>query len=429
MTEHSTRTAARRYPEPPLAPDGFLWGAATSAFQIEGAPDSDWARWHPRGPADAEARTRGVGHRERTEADLALLEEIGLNAYRFSVEWSRVVPARGAWNEEEVERYRRMASHLRARGIEPVVTLHHFTSPAWLAAEGLDWTHEAFLFEFLRFADRVIEALAESVRVWVTLNEPNVQVGGGFLTGQTPPGRRGLHTAHDAVCNMLRAHAHLYETIHAAVPAAAVGIAHNMICFEPDRAHSRLDRWAAQLADRVYNLDIPRAFETGIVTLRALPLNRVTAIPLPGRLDFLGVNYYTRAFVTFSFLDPRRHRYFWDDRSGRGLTQTGWEVYPQGLAEVLRSASRLGVPLVVTENGAAESDADRKTAYLRDHLRVLQTSRAEGLDIRGYFWWSLLDNYEWLAGLGPRFGLYHVDFETLARTPTASLAELARAAG
>ncbi|MHB0978790.1 MAG: glycoside hydrolase family 1 protein [Thermoleophilia bacterium] len=425
MTERQT-PAGR---DDPLGPGRFLWGAATSAFQIEGAPDSDWAHWLPHGAADAEARARGTGHRQRTEADLALVEQAGLNAYRFSVEWSRVVPARGEWNQAEVDRYRRMASRLRERGIEPVVTLHHFTSPAWLAFEGLDWTHEAFLFEFVRFASSMVEALAGSVRVWVTLNEPNVHVGGAFLTGRTPPGRRGLRHAHEAACNMLRAHAHLYETIHAAVPAAAVGIAHNMLCFEPDRADSRLDRWAARLADRVYNLDILTAFETGIVALRVLPLNRISAIPLPGRLDFLGVNYYSRAFVTFSLLDPRRHRYFWDDRSGRGLTQNGWEVYPQGFAEVLRSAARLGVPLVVTENGAAESEDVRKTAYLRDHLQVLEQSRAEGLDIRGYFWWSLLDNYEWLVGLGPRFGLYHVDFDTLERTPTAAVAELARAAG
>lgn len=415
-------------PETPGALDHFLWGAATSAFQIEGAPDSDWARWRPRGAADAVARARGVGHRERTDADLALLEQAGLNAYRFSVEWSRVVPARGAWDRDEVERSRRLASHLRERGIEPVLTLHHFTSPAWLAAEGLDWTHEAFLFEFVRFASAMVEALAGSVRLWVTLNEPNVQVGGGFLAGRTPPGKRGLRSAHDALCNMLRAHAHLYEVIHAAAPRAAVGIAHNMIAFAPDRTGSRLDRWAARLADRVYNLDLLEAFETGIVSLRALPLNRVTAVPLPGRLDFLGVNYYSRALVTFSLLDPRRHRYFWDDRSGRGLTQTGWEVYPEGFAQVLRSASRLGVPLLVTENGAAEGDDARKVAYLRDHLAVLRRCRAEGLDIRGYFWWSLLDNYEWLTGLGPRFGLFRVDFDTLERAPTAAAAELAREA-
>lgn len=411
----------------PLDPDTFLWGVSTSAFQLEGAPAADWAEWQVKDARDREARVRGVDHRAREQTDLALLEEIGVNAYRFSVEWSRVVPARGEWNAAEVERYVRIADHLRERRIEPVVTLHHFTSPAWLQREGLDWTHESFLSQFLGFATGIVQALAGRVRLWVTLNEPNVQIAGGFLAGLTPPGRRGFAGAHRALANMLRAHARLFDVIHACAPkGAAVGIALNMLCFAPDNPRSRMDRWAADTAERLYNGSLIDAFQTGVLALWLLPWGRVTGLPLRGRLDFLGVNYYSRALVDFSVFHPRRPRHFWEDRSRRGLTEMGWEVYPQGLSDVLDRAAALGVPLLITENGTAESEDARKISYLRDHLEVVERCRARGVDIRGYFWWSLLDNYEWLMGLGPRFGLYHVDYDTLERTATGAAAEFAR---
>ena len=408
------------HPHPLLDPDTFLWGASTSAFQIEGAPAADWTTWKVKDAEDGAVRVRGVDHRARQDADLGLLGEIGANAYRYSIEWSRVVPARGEWDAAEVDRQVRVARSLRERGIEPVVTLHHFTSPAWLGQEGLDWTHEAFVSEFLRFATRMVEALAGDVRIWVTLNEPNVHVGGGFLTGMTPPGKRGFRAAHLALTNMLRAHARLYEVIHTDSPGpTAVGIAHNMLCFAPGRPDSRLDRWAARMADRIYNDTLIEAFRTGAVALRAIPvIGQVTVLPLRGHLDFLGVNYYTRALVSFSPFDLRRYRYFWEDHPGRGLIETSWEVYPEGLSDVLQKAASLGLPLVITENGAAEADDDRKVAFLREHVAQVARCRAEGMDVRGYFWWSLLDNYEWLRGLEPRFGLYHVDFNTLERTPT-----------
>ncbi len=369
-----------------------------------------------------------MGHRIHEQADLALLDAIGSNAYRFSVEWSRVEPARGRWSAPEVERYVGIAAGLRERGIEPVVTLHHFTSPAWLSREGLDWTHEAFLEEFVRFATGIVEALAGHVRVWITLNEPNVQVAGGFIAGLTPPGRHGFVAAHRALANMLRAHARLFGIIHSMSPAAQVGIALNTLCFAPDRERSRMDRWATGVADRLYNDAVIEAFRTGVLAFRVLPFTQVTGLPLRGRLDFLGVNYYTRAFVTLSPFRRARHRYFWDDRAGNGLSEMGWETYPQGLTDVLRRVSSLGVPLLVTENGTAESTDERKISYLRGHVAEVARCRARGIDVRGYFWWSLLDNFEWLVGLGPRFGLYHVDFDTLERRPTRAAAEFARLA-
>jgi beta-glucosidase len=399
----------------------FLWGVATSAFQLEGAPACDWTSWKVKDEADRAARLRGVGHLERTEEDLGLLSRLGVNAYRFSVEWSRVAPRRREWNRKAMDRYVLIAARLREAGIEPVVTLHHFTNPEWIA-NGAAWAEGDAASEFLRFAEKAARALREHVRLWVTFNEPNVYVTGGYLGGLMPPGKKNLREGFTAYANILRAHASVYDLIHAgARERPEVGIAHSMVAFRPYAEKSSLDGFAAKVAHTFYNLGLIEAFRTGSLSLR-LPFLYEEAFPVGTRdkLDFLGVNYYFRLFLRLSPASLRGPEYFWEDRKGRGLTETGWEVYPKGFEESIRTASAARVPVVITENGAAETCDRRKIAYMKDHLRVLHRLIREGVDIRGYFWWSLMDNYEWLEGLRPRFGLYRVDFESLDRVPTRS---------
>ncbi len=399
----------------------FLWGAATSAFQMEGAPACDWTTWRVKDEADRAARLRGVGHLDRTEEDLDLLSRLGVTAYRFSVEWSRVAPRRREWDRKAMDRYVRIAARLREAGIEPMVTLHHFTNPEWLA-DGTAWTEGGAAGEFLRFAEKAVRALRDHVRLWVTFNEPNVYVTGGYLGGLMPPGKKNLREAFRAYANILKAHSSVYDLIHAgARETPAVGVAHSMVVFRPFAEKSSLDGFAARLAHAFYNLSLIEAFRTGSLSLR-VPYLYEEELPVGTRdkLDFLGVNYYFRLFLRLSPVSMKGPEYFWEDRSKRGLTETGWEVYPKGFEETLRTATAACVPLVVTENGAAETSDRRKIAYMKDHLRVLHRLIREGVDIRGYFWWSLMDNYEWLEGLRPRFGLYRVDFETLARVPTNS---------
>jgi len=405
----------------------FLWGVATSAFQMEGSPRCDWTRWNLRDEADRKARIHGVGHVWRTDEDLDLLSALGVDAYRFSLEWSRLVPRRRDWDRREMDRYVRIAARLREAGIEPVVTLHHFTNPSWLAGR-YGWEHPAGAEEWLRFAERAVRALRDHVRVFITFNEPNVFVAGGYLGGVMPPGRHNARDACDAYANVFRAHAAAYDMIHAqAAERASVGIAHNMAAFRPASGKSTLDVWAAGVAHSVYNMGLIEAFRTGVLSIRVpFLLDERIPVDVRGKLDFLGVNYYFRLFLRLTPWNLKGPEYFWEDRSGLGLTETGWEVYPNGLTDVLRHAALAEVPIIVTENGTAETDDARKIAYMKDHLRAVRRAIREGIDIRGYFWWSLMDNYEWLEGLRPRFGLYHVDFETLERRPTASAAYFAR---
>jgi beta-glucosidase len=216
--------------------------------------------------------------------------------------------------------------------------------------------------------------------------------------------------------------------IHASVrERASVGVAHSMVAFHPASDGSGMDAWAVDSAHAIYNMGLIETFRTGTFSVRLPPLfEEETAVGVRGKLDFLGVNYYFRMFLRLSSPSMEGPEYFWEDREKRGLTETGWEVYPKGFEDMLRAAALAGVPLVVTENGAAETDDRRKIAFMKDHLRVVLRMIREGIDLRGYFWWSLMDNYEWLEGLRPRFGLYRVDFETLERTPTDASAWFAR---
>jgi beta-glucosidase len=243
-----------------------------------------------------------------------------------------------------------------------------------------------------------------------------------------PPGRKSEKGSFAAFANVFRAHGALYDMIHAeGKERASVGVAHSMVAFHPASEGSAMDAWAVNAAHVLYNMGLIETFRTGTLSVRLPSLfEEETAVGIRGKLDFLGVNYYFRVFLRLSSPSVEGPEYFWEDRSKRGLTETGWEVYPKGFEDVLRAAALAEVPLVVTENGTAETDDRRKIAFMKDHLRVVLRLRREGIDLRGYFWWSLMDNYEWLEGLRPRFGLYRVDFATLERTSTAASAWFAR---
>jgi beta-glucosidase len=401
------------------ATEPFLWGVATSAFQIEGSPDADWTAW------DAGARVQPVmtGHYERFREDVALLRELGVNAYRFSVEWSRIQPRERAWDETALEHYRQLVAELLTSGIRPIITLHHYTHPGWFH-ESTPWHGEQAADRFAAFVQRVVDALPD-VKTWITFNEPMVMLLGGYLDGSLPPGTRDRFAAARAFVGVLDAHARAYAIIHRRIPDAQVGIAHNMAAFAPARRWHPLDRLIARLGHRGFNLALLEVFRTGRTRL-ALPFvpSLPIASPVQGTLDFLGVNYYQRLHLGFRLLGGRTHclEVHHRDRGGCGLTDMGWEEHPEGLGAVLREAAGVGVPLLLTENGIATEDDARKISFIRRHIAALDDARRDGIDIRGYFYWSLTDTYEWLHGLHKRFGLYRMDWQTLERIPTAAAA-------
>ncbi|MGA7991732.1 MAG: family 1 glycosylhydrolase [Thermoanaerobaculia bacterium] len=406
----------------PLQDRPRLWGVAVSHYQVEGGDACDWTAWEAAGRTKGGACGRAAGSWERYEEDADLAAEAGANAFRFSVSWSRVEPKRGAFDDAALARYRRLVDHLHARGLEPVVTLHHYTHPAWFHEE-TPWTSPASVEVFARFARRVAEALAPRVRVWVTLNEPLVLLLGGFVDGQIPPGLADGRAAGLALGNLFAAHAAGAAAIRDVVSNAAVGIAHNMMDFAPSRPLWPPDRLLARHARRLYNGSFLEAFATGRWDLWVPPFTRLRGRlgSLAGSLEFVGVNYYSRLHVECPAPTRVFSRFLYRDPRGRGLTDNGWEVAPESFGPLLKEASALGLPVLVTENGLADGDDAHRAEFLRAHVAALLEAERAGVPVAGYLHWSLVDNFEWLDGYGPKFGLHAVDRETLERRPRPSV--------
>lgn len=401
-------------------PDGFVWGTATAAVQCEGGTvASDWERFSARPGAIRDGHRIGdaARHWALYEEDFAAAAAMHTNGYRFSIEWSRLVPAPGVWDAGAAAHYRRMLESLTAKGIRPMVTLHHFSNPQWVADRG-GWRHPETPALFAEFARRAALAYGDLVDEWVTFNEPTVYAGEGYMRGYFPPGIQGnLPAALQALDRMAEAHRASYKALHEAdrvaaapgAPACRVGIAEHMVDFHPAAPWNPLDHVVAALSDHLLNRRFLDAAE--------------------GRLDFVGVNYYTRSMA--SALAPFART----AAPGSPVTELGLEIHPQGLGRVLDATyRRYGKPIVITETGISDSTRRETPAFMVAHVAEVGRAIARGIPVRGLYWWSLMDNFEWQNGYHGRFGLLEVDFEDPARprkwTPAAHLyARIARLNG
>jgi beta-glucosidase len=382
-------------------PETFLFGAATAAHQVEGDNHhSDWwqAEQAGRVPFASGAACR---HWQLFREDFALARRFGHNAHRFSIEWSRIEPEPGCFDAVALAHYLEVVDELHRLGLEPIVTLQHFTLPRWFAARG-GWLARDSAALFARYVEWLAGRLAHRVRFWITINEPTVWAKHAFVRGDWPPNRQGeWRAAAHAILAMARAHRRAFAILHRHRPDAMVGIAHSAPFVEPARPAHRGDRFVA--------------------FLRELALNRLPLALVRRQLDFLGVNYYTRALVFqdkggLSWLFGRD----WPHAHGsapRRFSDMGWEIYPEGLEHQLRRLARLGLPLLVTENGLATTDETLRTRFLEDHLAAVARALAAGVPVLGYLWWSLFDNFEWDSGFAPRFGLFETDYTTFDRRP------------
>lgn len=401
-------------------PPGFRWGTATSAHQVEGNnAHNDWWVWEqePGRIKNDDRSGRACDWWEHAEQDFDLAAQLGQNAHRLSVEWSRIEPEPGRWDAAAIDRYRQMLRALRERGIEPMVTLHHFTNPLWFAQRG-GWEPDDAPTLFGRYVERVIPALGEFTSLWCTVNEPLAWVFTAYLNGKWPPGRRSLREALRAATQMVRAHAAAYRIIRRLQPQAQVGFANYFRLFDPASPRSAFDRFVAAQQSRFVN----RAFLDAVTSGRVRSFPWIANIPeAAGTLDFVGVNYYTRDLVAFALLQPQRlfGRNF--HAPGSELTDGGYgEIYPPGLYRVLQLAARYGKPVYVTENGLPDADDDQRLRFIVSHLVELWKALQDGVPVKGYYHWSLVDNFEWAEGWTLKFGLIAVDPATQARTLRAS---------
>lgn len=415
-------------------PADFIWGAATSSYQIEGAAADDgkgegiWDRFsHTAGRVrNGDTGDVACDHYHRYKEDVSLMADIGLDAYRFSVSWPRVIPAgTGPINEPGLDFYDRLVDELLARGIQPYVTLYHWDLPQALEDDG-GWPVRATAEAFPLYASTVADRLGDRVTHFATFNEPHVVSDHGYRVGSHAPGRVEHDAALAAAHHLLVAHGLGLQAIKAAVPGASCGIVLNLEPRHPAThhtldieaagiAHAQVNRWFLDpVTGRGYPEDGARAWNWHRQEILKGDMDLIAA-----PIDFVGVNYYSRKFVRSPLLPPVEPQQPEPER-----TAMGWEVFPAGLTEVLEfTASRTGeLPIYVTENGAAyPADAGDPTrdpervGFFHRHLDAAHVAIERGVPLRGYFAWSLLDNFEWAHGYSPRFGLIHVDYDTFER--------------
>jgi beta-glucosidase len=425
-------------------PDGFLWGCATSAFQIEGSPLADgagpstWYRFShtPGAIANGDIADVACDHYRRYANDVDLMQSLGLQAYRCSISWSRVLPdGTGRVNPAGLEFYERLVDRLLGVGIQPMVTLFHWDLPAALDDRG-GWLNRDIAQWFADYADIVFRKLDDRVKLWTTLNEPWVITDGGYLHGVLAPGHSSPFEAPIAAHNLLRAHGAAVQAYRAS-GRNQIGLVVNIEPKYP-ASNSAADLAATRRAEAYMNrqfLDpvVHGAYPQELAEIfgeawPSWPAADFDLIRQP--LDYIGVNYYTRSVVK-SDADAWPLRASPVPQRQHVHTETGWEVFPQGLTDTLLwIKDRYGnPPLYITENGAAfpdpatisgRLDDPLRVDYLRTHLRALREAIARGVDVRGYLAWSLFDNFEWQHGFSKRFGLVHVNYKTLQRTAKAS---------
>ncbi len=381
-------------------PEGFRWGTATAAHQIEGGnTNNDWWRWeHTPGSGVAEPSGDACDSWHRWPEDLDLVAGMGLDHYRFSLEWSRIEPAPGEWSTASMDHYRRVCDALRERSIEPVVTFHHFTNPAWLSDQD-GWDKGSAVDHFAEFCHRAATALADSAGRVCTLNEPNIVATMGYLLGMFPPGRVDAGAAERVTANLVTAHRRAVDAIRAAAPGLPVGLTLSMTDYQPAEGG---EQRSAEMRERHED-----------VFLHATEGD-----------DFLGVQTYTRMVIgPDGWLGPQ---------PGVPVLPMGYEYWPAALEACIRRAWDVTggrVPLWVTENGIGTDDDGQRIEFVASSLEGVLRALADGVRVDGYTYWSLMDNFEWAFGYRPRFGLVEVDRVGFRRIPKRSalwLSEVAK---
>jgi beta-glucosidase len=452
----------------------FLWGAATSAYQVEGGVENDWSesgfapspdRALQRSPVfytrqvfakilywllkrgftksvveNGSARLgagfdagRAADHYNRFREDFDLAKQMGHNAHRFSLEWARIEPEQGKFNQKEIAHYKEVIAELRKRGIEPFVTLWHFTNPIWFSKLG-GFANAHNIKYFTRYADVVSRQLGDSVRFWITINEPEIYAFNSYFRGVWPPFKKSKGAYIKVIQNLIAAHKSAYQIIHRNIKSAEVGIAKNNSYFDPapSRAVRFPHRFIIWLRNKFQNDIFANAYaflrKTGkrCAARSGDGVERGTKNPLDilltrfvkwwwndrilnaiqGHQDFIGLNYY---------FHNRIKNLKFNQNDNKEVSDLGWEIYPEGLYHVLKDLKKYNKPIYITENGLADAKDGKRAQFIKDHIFWMRKAMAEGADVRGYFHWSLIDNLEWDKGFGPRFGLIEVDYETMER--------------
>jgi len=393
-------------------PQSFLWGAATSAHQVEGQNIyNDWWQAEERHFLK-EASALACKHYELYAEDFAIAKQLNHNCYRFSVEWSRIEPREGNFQADQIEHYRKIIADLKSKGIEPIVTLHHFTNPVWFSQQG-GWAKFKLQGYFLRFVERIVGELADQVKFWITINEPLVYSSHSYLLGVWPPGKHSLFKTVKVTLNLAKAHIKAYQIIHKiyrqkSLSRPMVSMAANLQAFEICQPTLK-NKLAVYLRNKLYNFYF------------------IDKLLRKKTLDYIGVNYYSRNLVDVKNWGIRSLLVETCQANHHPLPKNslGWDIYPEGLYKLLIAMKKYNLPVLITENGICTEDDNLRWDYIRRHLEQLHRAISQGVEVLGYIYWSLIDNFEWDKGFAPRFGLVQMDYQNYKRTVRESARKLA----
>ncbi len=379
-------------------PKDFLWGVSTSAYQIEGDISCDWSEWEKSKKRIDSLKEKGLDPAlyvsgkacdsyNRYKEDVKLIKEINCNAYRLGIEWARIEPNEGTFDEEEINHYRKQLNYLKENGIKVILTLWHWTNPLWLK-ENNYWEKKEVVKKYSRYVEKVVSELGDLVDYWVTVNEPLMMFGHGYWSGKFPPNhKRDLMGGVKVSLNLLRAHKEAYKIIHKYQKNAQVGIAMTSGYFDSVHRYNPIEMLMVKVADYLRNFYF---------------LNKVK-----NQIDYIGVNYYHHDRLVW-------HPPF-KKNENKIVSDFGWEIFPEGIFHVLRAYKKYKKPIYVLENGIADSKDEKRADFIKNHLYYIHKAIEDGADVRGYFHWSLLDNFEWADGYNMKFGLYSVDRKTFER--------------
>lgn len=383
-------------------PDNFFWGAATSAHQVEGNNHNDWSEREKSEKRIKYLKKRGLNpddfisgkacdHYNRYEEDFDIAKSLGHNAHRFSIEWSRIEQEEGKFNQDEIEHYRKVIRALKFRGLEPFVTLWHTTFPIWLSRKG-GWLCRDASFYFSRYAEKITSEFKGDVKFWITINEPEYYTFQSYLRGHWIPQNRSVFKFFRVMNKLAESHVETYKKIKQICPESQVGIVMNHTYY------SRLFWWCP--------------FEWAIAKFLTYINNDLFSKKIKGNFDFIGLNYYSEVKIDPLKILPLPEGEAGGGRSSSNKTDMGWSIFPKGIYYILLDLKKYNKPIYITENGIADAKDEKREKFIKDHLYWISRAMADGVDVRGYFYWSLLDNFEWTEGYAPKFGLVEADYKT-----------------
>ena len=405
-------------------PPSFFWGTATASHQVEGDCNNNWSEFEKGIKSDGQPNItknqksgKACNHWNLYDKDIDLISQIGVSHYRFSVEWSKIEPFPGEYNQEILDHYSRMIDLLIEKKITPVITLHHFTHPLWFDRIGA-FEKEENLSYFISFCERVFKEYSDKVSFWCTINEPAVVATQGYFTGLFPPGKKSPQLAAIVLKNLLEAHVRVYRLLKGMKNGSNVkiGLVKNINQFEPWRRWHLFDWLISWAVNSFFNRSSLDFLRIGIYKIRIPGIAWIyhKNKDAMGSIDFFGLNYYSHNHLKANIFS--KELFSLEYKEGDIMTDMPYTIYGEGIYRAIQMVSSLRVPIIITENGIADRNDDRRELYIERYLYAVSRAISDGYDVQGYFYWSLMDNFEWAFGYDMKFGLYSVDFKTQERT-------------